>query len=155
MTSCLKCRKTELVDAPADLTAEVKAESVLVTNFPALVCEECGYKTLRGSDMAEFMRRASDVYREKNGLLTSEEIRARRDRLDQSQQEFADHLGVGIASIKRWEMGQIQDRAMDKLIRVSTDPKEAHRNYQKVERLVCRSGKAESGTTKRSRRLAS
>jgi transcriptional regulator with XRE-family HTH domain len=59
--------------------------------------------------MPEYGRLLSDSYRYVHGLLTSEEIRSRRQHLNMSQQEFAGHLGVGIASVKRWEMGKIQD----------------------------------------------
>jgi putative zinc finger/helix-turn-helix YgiT family protein len=136
MMTCIKCRKAELIEQPADLTAEVKGETVLVPQFPALVCSECGYKTIRGHEMQEYMRAACDVYRRKHSLLTSTEIRDRRERLNQSQEEFARHLDVGIASIKRWELGQVQDRAMDRLIRISTDPVDAFHNFKKVEQLV-------------------
>jgi putative zinc finger/helix-turn-helix YgiT family protein len=134
--NCLKCRKTELQEQKADLTAEVKGETVLVTQFPALVCLSCGYKTIRGHAMQDYMRAAADVYRAKHGLLTSIQIRESRESLNQTQDEFARYLDVGIASVKRWELGQIQDRAMDRLIRLSTDPAEAYHNFKKVEQLV-------------------
>jgi putative zinc finger/helix-turn-helix YgiT family protein len=134
--NCIKCRKAELTEQAADLTAEVKGETVLVSNFPALVCAECGYKTIRGCDMQEYMQAASDAYRRKHTLLTSADIRERRERLSQSQDEFARYLDVGIASIKRWELGQVQDRAMDRLIRVSTDIADAYHNFKTVEHLV-------------------
>jgi putative zinc finger/helix-turn-helix YgiT family protein len=140
MSCCIKCRKAELKEQNADLPATVKGESVLVLDFPALVCTNCSYKTIRGSDMPEFMRAASDLYRQKHQLLPSGEIRIRRERVDMSQAEFASFLGVGVASIKRWEMGQIQDRAMDRLIRISTDVTEAYHNYKQVERLVAPQG---------------
>jgi putative zinc finger/helix-turn-helix YgiT family protein len=134
--NCIKCRKTELVEQRADVPADVKGESVLVKEFPVLVCGECGYKTIRGHQMQEFMRIAADVYRQKHVLLTSVEIRERRERLGHSQEEFANYLEVGIASIKRWELGYVQDRAMDRLIRLSTDLAEAYGNYKRIERMV-------------------
>lgn len=134
--TCIKCRRAELTEQATDLTAEIKGEAVLVQGFPALVCAKCGYKTIHGRDMQEYMRVASDVYRRKHSLLTSVEIRERRERLDMSQEEFARYLDVGVASIKRWELGQVQDRAMDRLIRVSTDLTEAYHNFKTVEKLV-------------------
>jgi putative zinc finger/helix-turn-helix YgiT family protein len=134
--TCIKCRKAELTEQAADVTAEVKGETVLVSDFPALVCAECGYKTIHGRDMQEYMRAASDAYRRKHSLLTSVEICERRERLNKSQEEFARYLDVGVASIKRWELGQVQDRAMDRLIRISTDLTEAFHNFKTVEKLV-------------------
>jgi transcriptional regulator with XRE-family HTH domain len=72
--------------------------------------------------MPEFGRLLSDKYRSAHGLLTSEEIRARRRQLGLSQQQFAQHLGVGVASVKRWEMGKIQEARSDVDIRSKTDP---------------------------------
>ena len=86
--------------------------------------------------MAEYMRLAADVYRRKHSLLTSEDIRERRERVNMAQEEFARYLGVGSASVKRWEVGQVQDRAMDNLIRVYTDIAEALHNCKKVSQLV-------------------
>jgi putative zinc finger/helix-turn-helix YgiT family protein len=136
MSCCVKCHKGELEEQQADIPATVKGESVLVTQFPALVCAKCRYQTVSGARMPEYMRLAADVYRRKHALLTSDEIRYRRERLNQNQEEFAEHLGVGIASVKRWEMGQVQDRAMDRLIRIRTDLHDAYNNYKKLERLL-------------------
>jgi putative zinc finger/helix-turn-helix YgiT family protein len=119
-----------------DVPGEVKGESVLVPNVKVLVCPSCEYWTIQGNQMQEYMRGAADAYRKSHEFLTSDEIRVRRERLDYSQQEFAGYLGVGVASIKRWELGQVQDRAMDKLIRVSTDLQEAFNNYKHVEQLI-------------------
>lgn len=54
-----KCRKSELLEQMADIPAEVKGKPVMVTGFVALVCQECGYKTIHGSQMQEYMRAAS------------------------------------------------------------------------------------------------
>ena len=134
--TCIKCRKAELTEQAADLTAEVKGDTVLVTKFPALVCAKCGYKTIHGREMQEFMRAGADAYRRKNSLLTSTEIRERREDLRMSQDAFARYLDVGVASVKRWELGQVQDRAMDRLIRISTDIDDALHNLKAVEKLV-------------------
>ena len=53
------------------------------------------------------------------------EIRARRMQLGMSQTQFGEYLGTGPASVKRWELGQVQDKAMDELIRLKTDPEAA------------------------------
>jgi len=73
--------------------------------------------------MPEFSRLLSDKYRAAHGLLTSVDIRDRRNRLGMTQLEFAKYLGVGIASVKRWEMGKIQDARSNALIIEKTDKK--------------------------------
>jgi transcriptional regulator with XRE-family HTH domain len=64
------------------------------------------------------------------------EFRRRRQAIHMSQSAFADYFGVGPASIKRWELGQVQDRAMDHLIRLKTDAGEAASNYRAVRALT-------------------
>ena len=71
--------------------------------------------------MPEYGRLLADKYRAAHGLLTSEEIRERRERMGLSQQNFADYLKRGVASVKRWEMGKIQDPANDVHIREMTE----------------------------------
>jgi putative zinc finger/helix-turn-helix YgiT family protein len=81
-----------------------------------LKCRHCGYETIEGAAMPEYGRLLADKYRTAHGLLTSDDIRARRERLRMNQKEFAEFLGVGIASVKRWEMGKIQDTRSNALI---------------------------------------
>jgi putative zinc finger/helix-turn-helix YgiT family protein len=131
--TCIKCRKTDLLEARGDFPSEIKGEPVMVSQVPCLECPNCSYRTIKGNEIAEFMRLASDAYRQKHSLLTSEEIRKRRSSLNMSQAAFANYLGgVGSASVKRWEMGKVQDKAMDKLIRVMTGAEEASDNYRKI-----------------------
>jgi transcriptional regulator with XRE-family HTH domain len=52
-------------------------------------------------------------------LLTPDEIRDGREKLGLTQKQFANLLGVGEATVSRWETGaQIQQRAMDRFLRV-------------------------------------
>lgn len=84
-------------------------------------CAHCGYHMLTDAQADRVVRLTADAYRLKHGLLSSTEIVSRRVAMAMSQQEFADHLGVGIASLKRWENGHVQDLAGDRLIRRETD----------------------------------
>jgi DNA-binding XRE family transcriptional regulator len=80
--------------------------------------------------MPEYGRLLADEYRAAHGLLTSVEIRSRRKQLGMSQEEFANHVGVGVASVKRWEMGKIQDERSNKLIIERTEiPTTSIRTY--------------------------
>jgi len=101
-----------------------------------LRCELCGFQTVDSAQSAEFTKLVSDAYRESRGLLTGAEIRARRAQLSMTQQRFSEYLGTGVASVKRWESGQIQDKAMDELIRLKTDPEAARRNLKSLEQQV-------------------
>ncbi len=76
-------------------------------------CQECGIKFGTVEQTAAIQRAISDAYRKRKGLLTSEEIRANRRRLGLTQNGLAKKMNVGIASIKRWEGGLIQSKAMN------------------------------------------
>jgi putative zinc finger/helix-turn-helix YgiT family protein len=61
----------------------------------------------------------SPVFRRAAGLLAPEEIRQGREKLGLTQKQFANLLGVGEATVSRWETGaQIQQCAMDRFLRV-------------------------------------
>jgi len=103
---------------------------------PGVRCGRCAYQAVRADQMADYGRAVADAYRHRQGLLTSGEIRTARRRLNMSQQGFADYLGVGIASVKRWEWGQVQEKSMDKLMRLLTDAVQAGRNARSVRTRV-------------------
>lgn len=124
---CLKCEDSELIKKKETFEGEVRGDSFKVKT-EGMVCPQCGFKTLGPDQMDDFRLQLSEGYRKKQGLLTSKEIVDYRNRLDMTQEEFADYLGVGIASLKRWELGKIQDPSSDKLIRLCADPDFAERN---------------------------
>lgn len=130
---CFNCNKGTLVYSTVNLTGTRNNEEFTV-NVPGLKCGWCGYSTIDNRHSGDFSRAISDAYRRAHGLLSGTEIRMRRSEwLQMSQQDFADYLGVGIASVKRWESGQVQDRAMDELIRLKTDPVAARNNLHALE----------------------
>ena len=133
---CLKCSAGKLEAKEVKLEAEYRGEAFVVST-PGLHCPACNYATVRGEDMAEYMRRAADEYRKAHGLLTSDQIRERRQRLGMSQVEFAKYLGdIGVASIKRWELGQVQDQALNELLVLKTDLEASSRNYTELRERV-------------------
>jgi putative zinc finger/helix-turn-helix YgiT family protein len=134
-TPCFECEHGRLAGADVQLTGERNGENFVI-QMPGLRCGSCGFETIDSVESAEFTRLVSDAYREKHGLLTGVEIRARREQLKMSQQPFAEYLGVGVASVKRWELGQVQDKAMDELIRLKTDPEAARNNLRALESQV-------------------
>lgn len=132
---CFECGAGKLQLRELTLTGERNGEpfAVLMEGYH---CDNCGFETIDSTQSEEFARLVSDAYRTAHGLLTSREIHESRLMLSMSQQAFADYLGVGVASIKRWESGQIQDKAMDQLMRIKTNPEAAWQNLRRVERQV-------------------
>lgn len=121
MIRCIECGRADLQSKVIDLTGVVRGEEYTV-RMRGLVCPKCGYQTIEGTDSAEFARLLSDKYRAAHSLLTSEQIRALRKGFGETQEQFAKRLGVGIASVKRWEMGKIQDERSNQLILDKTKP---------------------------------
>jgi len=130
---CLSCGE-ELKPKTTDFEGEYAGVSVTV-RMEGLVCDSCGYKTISGPKLEEFGRLVADQYRIKKGLLTGGDIRSIRENLGMSQQQFADHLGVGVASVKRWELGKVQEQSMDNLIRLKSSPEAAAENLNLLVRM--------------------
>ena len=133
-TICFECGNASLAINSAPFAGQRNGEPFTV-EVPGLVCPACGFATLDSAQSEIFTRAISDAYRKAHGLLTGNEMRTIRAKANMSQQEFADYLGVGVASIKRWELGQIQDKAMDELMRLKSIPAFARRNADEVSQL--------------------
>ena len=135
-TECFECGSGTLVPGIVDL-AGTRNDEEFIVRVHGLECSSCGFKTIDNYQSGEFTKALSDAYRAAHGYLTGAEIRERRhDWLNMSHQAFARHLGVGVASTKRWENGQVQDRAMDILIRLKTDPQAARDSLKDLESHV-------------------
>ncbi len=116
---CGKCGRLEmrLTTLPYAITVDHDGRSHTV-EIPELVAPQCGHcKEISLDEEAD--RQISAAFRQTAGLLRPEQIREGRERLGLTQKQFANLLGVGEATISRWETGaQIQQRAMDRFIRL-------------------------------------
>jgi putative zinc finger/helix-turn-helix YgiT family protein len=89
------------------------------------VCPVCGIEA-DDLDMGAANQKAlSDAYRRTVKLLTGGQIIEGRKKLSWTQEDLARAANVGIASVKRWETGRIQTRAMDDILRRILGGKEA------------------------------
>lgn len=131
-TECFECGKGILVPKTIDLAGSRNGEEFTV-RVTGLECTKCGFKTVDNNQTGEFTKALSDAYRRAHGLLTGAEIRSRRRQLKMTCKRFSEYLGTGVASVKRWEAGQIQEKAMDELIRLKTDPGAARINLRALE----------------------
>jgi putative zinc finger/helix-turn-helix YgiT family protein len=90
----------------------------LSARVPVWSCQTCGEQYT--DHCAEKQRHAAVC--KYLGRLTPEEIVALRDLWNMTQAEWAEVTGLGLASIKRWETGNlIQGAAFDKFMRLLTD----------------------------------
>lgn len=119
---CIQCGEFVEPEAPRNIDAELKGERVSVTlRLPW--CSRCNRAVILGRNVRAYHRAVSDAYRRKVGLLTSSEIDSLRRNLDMTWPEFANYLFVGIATLKRWNRGEIQTQALDRLVRLRADPR--------------------------------
>lgn len=128
--NCFQCggeMRTRRAKVPGEYASEK-----FVVETEAMVCARCDYTTLHASQIDEFTTKLADAYRAKHGLLTSKEIRAIRNRLGMSQEDFAKYLNVGPASVKRWELGKAQDKSSDELIRLKSNLARAEQNVAEI-----------------------
>jgi len=134
--ACIKCGATMRAKI-SGFEGRRKGEAFTVQT-EGIVCSKCGYKTVDQPQLSGYLIKLSDAYREKHGLLTSTQLKAARERLKMTQEEFAEFVGVGSASLKRWESSAIQDKSSDRLIRLQIDTARARENY--LNALISRGG---------------
>jgi putative zinc finger/helix-turn-helix YgiT family protein len=128
--NCIQCSH-ELKEQLASFEGQYAGETFVV-RVPGLVCEECGYQTLHAKQVDAYQSALADKYREKHKLLTGAQIRKLRAQRGMNQEQFAAYLNVGPASVKRWELGKVQDASMDELIRIKCDLYRAEQNVANV-----------------------
>ncbi|MCM0082283.1 helix-turn-helix domain-containing protein [Geomonas sp. Red32] len=85
--------------------------------YVADVCDKCHLEATSIEVAHKVQCYVSDVYREKHGLLPGHRIKSLREGLGISQSELAESMCVGVASVKRWENGLVQNKAMDQHLR--------------------------------------
>jgi putative zinc finger/helix-turn-helix YgiT family protein len=116
---CGKCgeKAMGLVTVPYTTTIEHDGRAYQI-EIPALAVPQCGNcKAISIDDNAD--QQISAAFRRAARLLAPEEIRNGREKLELTQKQFANLLGVGESTVSRWETGaQIQQRALDRFLRV-------------------------------------
>lgn len=93
------------------------------------ICPGCKLEIGTVGQTADLQKNISDAYRKETGLLTGQEIIHHRKRLNLTQKGLAKKIGIGIASVKRWEGGIIQSKSMDNLLRKELLGIEQHTDY--------------------------
>jgi putative zinc finger/helix-turn-helix YgiT family protein len=99
----------------ANVKHDGRAYHIEIPRLEFYQCEKCSDSIVLTDSADEIVGRA---LRKAAGLLLPEEIRDIREHFGLSQKQLADLLGIGEATVCRWETGvQIQQRAFDKMLR--------------------------------------
>jgi DNA-binding transcriptional regulator YiaG len=126
---CMYCREravspTTLPSYTTEMEHDGRKYKVSVADFQVLQCRRCGAFILEDSAN----ERLDEALRAEAGILKPAEIRQNREALDLTRQQLADLLRISMFTLTRWETGaQIQQRAMDTLLRVFFQSGEARR----------------------------
>lgn len=93
----------------------VKGEKIEIKS-QITYCEKCHNKVWNSELDDKNLKKAYEIYKERNNLLQSSQIKEIRNQYNISQSTFSKILGVGEKTITRYENGTIQDVALNNLI---------------------------------------
>jgi HTH-type transcriptional regulator / antitoxin MqsA len=96
-----------------------KGESLSIPGFITYECNDCGESIVDNQSLKDARKPLKDFHRRVDGLLSGDEIKAIRKKLNLKQEEMAEILGGGLKSFARYENGQVcQSKGMDSLLRI-------------------------------------
>ena len=95
-----------------------------------IVCQECGTKIFDEERDSRNLEKAYNLYREKHGLLSPNEIRTIREKYGLSQRALSRLLGWGEITIHRYESGAVQDNVHNSTLRLVEDPQNMQKFFK-------------------------
>jgi putative zinc finger/helix-turn-helix YgiT family protein len=120
---CPYCEKeTSLTSVENVENFNVRGEIIPVM-VKYLRCDECGGEFRDPKSRDDPLDEAYSEYRRRKNLVQPEEIKAFRRKYDLTQKELSDLLGIGIATLSRYENGALQDEAHDSILRLGMQPR--------------------------------
>lgn len=118
---CYDCDKyVGYVEKQVKRTINVRGEKISCV-ITECYCKNCGERVLVEPIEKENEIRVYDLYKQKMGLLTSEQIRNILRKRDMKQKELAAFLSIGEKDITRYLNGSIQSKNIDKMLRLVND----------------------------------
>jgi putative zinc finger/helix-turn-helix YgiT family protein len=133
---CTNCEKeTEFERFMKKESFNVRGQPI-TANVEYLKCKECGDEVLSTSAHRDPFAAAYKEYRQKHSLLQPEEITNWRKSLHLTQGEFAKLLGLGIATLNRYENGALQNESHENLLRLAMTPSNLLKLIEKSEGIT-------------------
>ena len=84
-------------------------------------CKACGEEVMELRTEDDPLVEAYREYRRRTGMMQPNEIREFRQIWDLTQKEFSELLGIGVASLSRYENGSLQELAHDQILKFGMD----------------------------------
>jgi len=120
---CSICEKESQVKAIKKKdTINVRGELIDV-EYEVLKCDECGEEYMNTETTHDPFLYAYAIYRKKNNMLQPEEIKEIRKKYGLTQGELSSLLGLGGATLSRYENGALQDKTHDNQLKLLREPR--------------------------------
>lgn len=116
---CEKETELEFVNRTEDIT--VRGESIPV-RAEYFKCKECGSEFEDPQSAYDPLEIAYREYRTRHGMVQPEEIKQFRERFGLTQLELSNLLGLGGATLSRYENGALQDEAHNTMLSLAMQP---------------------------------
>jgi len=132
---CTNCEKeTEFERLVKKEAFTVRGEPIVV-DVEYIKCKKCGDEVLDPAVNHDPFNLAYRAYRKQHALLQPEEIENWRKAHNLTQSELAKLLGIGVATINRYENGALQNESHENLLRLVMDPSNLLKLIEKSERI--------------------
>lgn len=121
----MQCARCEKEIAPELLKGQ---EVIVVRKEPITVdveyykCSECGEEYYVPSPEKDPFEMAYERYRDKHKMLQPAQIKSWREKHHLTQYQLAKLLGLGGATVSRYESGKLQDESHDTMLRLAMEP---------------------------------
>lgn len=116
---CPICDKGTLKKEVVVEPFEYKGQKITIPNYIKYRCDKCGEAVVDNVTLRESGKILKDFQRQVDGMLTGEEIKRIRTKLNLTQEEMAEIVGGGLKGFARYETGQVsQSKGMDNLLRI-------------------------------------
>jgi len=116
---CPVCGKGTLSEELLEERFEYKGQSISIPNYLVFRCNACHEAIVDKGTLKSSAKLLKNFKCKVEGLLTGDQIKEIREKLDLTQEQMSEILGGGLKSFARYESGHIcQSRAMDNLLRI-------------------------------------
>ncbi len=119
---CPSCEKeTDLISICKVENFDIKGEAI-PAEVELLKCLECGEEFDDPHAPADPLPSVYREYRKRKDMVQPEQIREFRERFGLTQKDLSDLLGIGVATLSRYENGSLQDQTHDNLLKLIMEP---------------------------------
>ena len=130
--TCLVCDEGTLTEKTHSNYFQHGNHSITVGDLEGYRCDVCHVDLISPPQLRRNHVKIVDAKRKHDGLLTGNEIKAIRKRLQLTQKKAAQVFGGGANAFSKYERGDIiQSGSMDKLLRVADDCPQARKRLLK------------------------